>query len=268
MVEDVPTILVTGGKGGTGKTLVSCNIAARLSLKGTVGVLDADIDSPNLPEVLGVSRIMEIDRLQNFVPVEVNPDLKIFSMNLVHEDSAKQGFSKSGDQNEQVIHDGLKYTSWGLLDWLIVDLPAGSSDEFRAILKRLNNIVGMVIVSLPNTITDLIRCVDLAGRHRIDVLGVVENMSRVICPHCQHTIPMYGSAVNTQVVELSAQLGVPYMGHIPYLAKLHRNGGNKFELPPENQTVLDRLMEVIDAAQPAPESGGLSSVYQSNEAVV
>ncbi len=267
-LPDWPTIVVTGQKGGVGKTMISTNLAHRLSQDNTVGILDADIDSPNLPEVMGVSKQMAIDSLQNFVPSEYSSTLKMFSMSLIHRHGRDHGFSKSGDQNESILNDALRYTSWGVLDFMLVDLPAGSSDEFRAIIKRLKNIVGLVVVTLPNTITDLRRVVDLAGRYRIPILGVVENMARVVCPNCQHMLPMYGIAADTRVHALCQELHLKYLGSLPYMPELHRNHGGSFQLPPEHSTVIDNILEEINDQWPVPKAASLPSDHQSDEATV
>lgn len=265
---NVPTIIVTGQKGGTGKSTLAANIAVRLSEKGQVGVLDADIDSPNLPDLLGISKVMELDELQNFIPVEVNPQLRIFSMRLFHDPETQHGFSKSGDQNEQIIHDAINYCNWGYLDYFIVDLPAGSSDEFRAVLKRLDNILGMIVVTLPSTISDLERVVDLAGRFRKHILGVVENFTEVVCGNCSHHIPLFGPAGNTRVAQVCEERSIKYLGGIPYVPEMHQEGGSKFQLPEGSAQLIDKLVEVIDAKWSLGETENRHSHRESDEATV
>lgn len=244
---DTPTIIITGGKGGTGKTLTAANLAMRLSQNYQVGVLDADIDSPNLPEVMGVKGQLEVDGLMNFIPVEVSDNLRMFSMRLFADDN-EGGFSKSGEQHDQIIHDAINHTTWGHMDFFIVDLPAGSSDEFRAMLKkkRLTNIVGLVIVSMPNTVTDLKRIAELASVFKKPVIGVVENLTHVTCPcGCDYKIPLFGGKNNTRIVELCAELHLPYLGGIPYMPAMHERNGESYILTGGDAAVIDQIMEEI-----------------------
>ena len=240
-IEDVPSIIITGLKGGTGKTVIATNLAGALSenFDYAVGVLDADLDSPNLPEVMGVDGVMGLDSDQNFVLVEPTPSLRIFSMRLFANEAANHGFSKQGDQADQIISDALKYSNWGDIGLLVVDLPAGSSDEFRAVIKRLRNILGIVIVTLPNTVTDLKRVIDLSGRFRLPIIGVVENMVRAVCPSCQEAFPLFGS--NNRIKDVCTQHKVNYLGSIPYLPQLHQEGS--YRLPPEANGILKRIIE-------------------------
>lgn len=245
---DTPTILITGGKGGTGKTLTAANLATRLAQEYQVGLLDADIDSPNLPEVMGVEGRLEVDPLMNFIPVAVDDNLRMFSMRLFADDN-EGGFSKTGDQHDQIIHDAIKYTSWGHMDYFVVDLPAGTSDEFRAMLKkkRLPNIIGLVIVTQPNTGADLKRVAELASMFKIPVIGVVENLTHVnvICPGCdhEHKIPLFGGKTNTQIVELCAELHLTYLGGIPYMPHIHTE--ESYILSDGAGEVIDQILEEI-----------------------
>lgn len=265
---DTPTIVVTGNKGGTGKTMVAANLASRLAVDSKVGVLDADLDSPNLPEVMGIQGVMDLDTLQNFVLVEPVPNMKVFSMRLFATQAAEHGFSKPGDQADQIINDAIKYSNWGFLDWLVVDLPAGSSDEFRAVVKRLKNVVGLIIVTLPNTITDLKRVADLSGRFRLPIMGVVENLTRAVCPNCETNIPLFGGAGNTRVEKLCGDLHIKYLGGIPYVPEVHNTVDRSFRLPDYAGDVIDRIMEELDAERTIGETEDVPSDHQSDEAVV
>lgn len=241
----IKTILLQAVKGGTGKTLLSTNIAALLSKDFKVGIIDADIDSPNLSEVMGVKGVMDLDENRLMMPIEVNKNLKIFSMSL-YQDYGSVAFTQSGGGNEAIIRDAIKYTNWGDLDYMIIDLPAGSSDELRSVLKRCENILGMVVVTLPNTITDMKRVIDLGGRFRLPIIGVVENMSTIKCPHCDKSIEMYSGEWESAVNKLCAEYNLRYFGDIPYITELHESDReDSFTLPDDQLEIIKEIVEAI-----------------------
>lgn len=242
----VPTILVLAVKGGTGKTVVARELIMELSKEKVVAALDADVDSPNLAESLGVPpgcwMELTLDE-RNFVPVEHGENVRLFSTSLYHPDAAR-GWTQTGNQNQLLLKDAATHTEWGQVDMFVVDMPAGSSDEFRAITQWFKNILGVVVVTQPNTIADLGRAFDITSRFCLPILGVVENMVEVECQKCGHSNILF--ADHGLVKEMCDGAGVRYMGFVGWVKKLQKAPENSKPLLPEKyRGVIEDLVEVI-----------------------
>ena len=248
--DHVKTILFTGVKGGTGKTTICANCAYFLAEEYSVGVIDTDIDSPNLAPTLGLTDVMEQNGERLFIPAKFDENLKVFSMTLFTGDSS-QAFTKRGKQNQNIISDAIKYTDWGPIDFLLVDLPAGSGDEFRAVRGIMKNIIGQVVVTLPNTTDDLLRCIDISSRFNIPIIGVVENMAYVSCEECGHDTHLYGvDEESSKVKAICDENNLRYFGQLPYIPELHEEGEvYSFVIPDGHVGVIERILEEIHGKQ-------------------
>ena len=219
-------VLVMGVKGGTGKSMVAVNLALELARRGhKVGLVDIDIDSSNEGEILRVmDRTMTLDDDRNFVPVEVK-GIKLFSMGLFHREADK-AFTKTGEQNRQIVRDAIKHTAWGKLDYLILDAPAGSSDEIRAVIEAIETLDGAIITTQPTTVVDCQRALQVCSRFFIPVYGIIENMAygmtecgeRPICPKCRKEFDPFGKG--DVVKRLAKRYGVLYLGQVPLISDM------------------------------------------------
>lgn len=219
---DKPVVIVYGIKGGVGKSMVSCNLADQLVSKGyTVGLLDADVDSSNIPQMLDIKHEMIQDKeTWEFFPQRVKKKLQVFSYDLVTNPGTVKAVCNTGDYFTQVIHDGLFNTKWSNIDILIIDMPAGASDEFLTVLGYLENLIGAVVVSTPNTHIDLEKALQVAEYNYIPVIGVIENMSGSvtecgeipICPKCGKEFKPFDTSVSDNICE---NHGVKVIGRIP-----------------------------------------------------
>lgn len=242
---EVPSVLVEAVKGGTGKTTVTTNLAHRLSSKLKVGLIDADIDSPNLPEIFGIHDKMKLDDKRRFVPVQVNDNLKMFSMAAFYE-GENLAYTMPGTQNRGVLRDAVKSTDWGDIDIMIIDLPAGSSDEFRAVKQLMKNIIGTIVVTLPSTISDFKRAIAIGEEHRLPMIGVIENMTHIKCYSCDAINHLYSDDGLTPVKAICELYGFNYFGGIPYSRSLHSMSlGEGFLLPDDFSEPIMKAMEVI-----------------------
>jgi ATP-binding protein involved in chromosome partitioning len=266
--ENVKVILFNGVKGGTGKTTICSNCANLLSQDHTVGVIDADIDSPNFAPTLGLTGVMEQNGERLFIPAKYNDNLKVFSMTLFTGDT-NQAFTKRGTQNQNIISDAIKYTDWGAVEYLLIDLPAGSGDEFRVVRHILTNIIGQVVVTLPNTTDDLLRCIDISSRFNIPIIGVVENMAYVPCEECGHDNHLYGLDEETSKVrEICDEYNLRYFGQLPYIPELHvEDEEDSFIVPDEDIGIIENIMEAIYGKQTI-EDQDYSGSGQGNQATV
>ena len=206
-------ILVFSGKGGVGKSTVAANLALALSLRGkAVGALDVDIHGPNLAKMLGVEdKKMDISA-EGITPVQVNENLKLVSMSFLIQDPDMPVIWR-GPMKMKVIQQFLGDVDWGDLDWLIIDSPPGTGDEPLSV-AQLIPATGAVIVTTPQEVSvlDSRKAVVFAMKLNLKVLGIIENMSGLTCPHCGRRIDLFKVGGGELA---AADLGVPFLGRIP-----------------------------------------------------
>jgi Mrp family chromosome partitioning ATPase len=207
-------IMVMSGKGGVGKSTVAINLAASLALRGhQVGILDADIHGPDVPRMLGIEgqRLTGSDDGVN--PVEVFAGLKAVSMALLSPESDKAIIWR-GPLKHSAIKQFLGKVNWGDLDFLFIDLPPGTGDEPLSVARLIKEVDGAVIVTTPQDVAllDSRKAVDFSRLIKVPVLGIVENMSGMLCPHCSEKIDLFKIGGGEQA---AGELGVDFLGRIP-----------------------------------------------------
>jgi len=205
-------IAVGSGKGGVGKTTVAVNLAIALSQTGAkVGLLDADIYGPNVPRMLGIRQVPDFDeKQQKIIPLQAW-GIKVMSLGfLVGED---QPVIWRGPILAKALQQLLFDVAWGELDYLLVDLPPGTGDV-QLSLAQLVPVTGAVIVTTPQDVAlyDALKGAATFERLNVPVLGVVENMSYFVCPHCgKETAIFRRGAVEVEF----AQRGIRFLGAVP-----------------------------------------------------
>ena len=223
-------IISANAKGGTGKTVIAINLATQLSKHGAVGILDADLDSSNLYEYMGLHGKMGLTEERKIIPLKHN-GMEIFTMGGFLPDSDK-GVSITGASMKQMLIDAVENVEWGELDFLVVDAPAGTSKErFVALTEVLEPIlIGVVITTQPNIQDDVKRIYDLCSRYRVRILGLIENMKGVACSkghplRCEQCgeegieeIPL-----DHGIEDLCNALGLEYFGSIPISKSIRKN---------------------------------------------
>ncbi|WOX54922.1 MULTISPECIES: Mrp/NBP35 family ATP-binding protein [unclassified Methanoculleus] len=208
-------VLVLSGKGGVGKSTVSANLAFSLANRGyNTGLIDLDIHGPDIPKMLGI----ESARLQSYdgkiiEPVRVTGNLAVISMAFLLPERNTPVIWR-GPMKMTVIRQFLEDVNWGDLDYLIVDLPPGTGDEALTIAQLAPNIAGAVIVTTPQDVAvlDSSKAIEFVRKLDIQVLGVVENMSGFVCPHCKEEIDIFGKGGGEREAK---ERGVPFLGAIP-----------------------------------------------------
>ncbi len=207
-------IVVMSGKGGVGKSTVTVNLATALAMRGyEVGILDADIHGPNIPKMLNIEHEDVMSDEDGLMPVLVPPHMKVMSMAFLLQDPDTpvvwRGPIKMGALRQFVAE-----VKWGDLDFLIVDLPPGTGDEPLTIAQLLEDADGAIIVTTPQDVAllDSRKSVTFAQALKLPILGIVENMSGLICPHCHNTIDLFKVGGGERAAE---QMGVPFLGRVP-----------------------------------------------------
>jgi len=207
-------LIVMSGKGGVGKTTVAVNLAYGLAIKGNkVGILDVDIHGPNIAKMLGIEgkRLVAFDL--GIEPIEVLPNLKAVSIALLFE-NRDQPIIWRGPLKMITIKQFLADVNWGELDYLIIDSPPGTGDEPLSVCQLIPDINGAIVVTTPQdvAILDSRKSILFAKELKIPFIGIIENMSGFMCPHCKKEIDLFGTGGG----EKSAQdLNVPFLGRIP-----------------------------------------------------
>lgn len=212
-------IAVMSGKGGVGKSSVTSLLASEFRKKGyAVGVLDADITGPSLPKMFGVKGRVENNGLALFPLRSVN-GIKVMSLNLLTTNEDDPVIWRG-----PVIAGAVKQfwtdVAWGDLDYLFVDLPPGTGDVPLTVMQSLP-LNGVIVVSSPQDLAVMIvsKAIKMAQLMNIPILGLVENMSGVICPHCGEEFPLFGPA---QGYEISEKFQIPFIGGLPVDPQLSR----------------------------------------------
>jgi ATP-binding protein involved in chromosome partitioning len=204
------TIAVASGKGGVGKSTVATNMAIALADAGaSVGLMDADIYGPNVPLMLGVSRV-PAPRDGKIIPA-VAHGLRVMSMGFLV--PPNQPVIWRGPMIHSAVQQFLTDVDWGQLDYLVIDLPPGTGDA-QLTLAQSVPLTGAVIVTTPQDVAlaDAIKGVGMFQQLGVTVLGIVENMGTFVCPHCGAETSIFGNGGGARMAE---RLGVPFLGSVP-----------------------------------------------------
>ncbi len=216
-------IMVMSGKGGVGKTTVAVNLSYALSLMDKkVGVLDIDLHGPNVAKMLGLEGIKLSSNEEEIEPFEDSYGLKVISMAMILESSDEPVIWR-GPLKTVAIRQFLGDVNWGDLDYLIIDSPPGTGDELISICQFITNLDGTVIVTTPQDVAtlDSTKAIMFAKKFNIPVIGIVENMSGFICPHCKKEINLFGTGGGEKI---AYNMGVPFLGKIPLEPEIVNSG--------------------------------------------
>lgn len=216
-------IMVLSGKGGVGKSTVSVNLAYALSTHGfKVGLLDLDIHGPNIPKMLGIESHRLTTVGNKIEPVRVTGNLSVISMAFLLPDTSTPVIWR-GPMKMSAIQQFLEDVDWGALDFLVVDLPPGTGDEALTVVQLAPNVRGAVIVTTPQDVAtmDALKAAKFVERLEVPVIGIVENMSVMICPHCKEEIDLFGQGGGERIAK---ELDVPFLGSIPLDPEIRKAG--------------------------------------------
>src|SRR5579862_6958285 len=203
-------VAVGSGKGGVGKTTLAVNLALAIAKMGhKVGLLDADVYGPNVPLMLGTSAQPRVLPDQRMEPLELH-GLKVISVGFLN--PGDKPLIWRGPMLHSIIRQFLGSVEWGALDYFIVDLPPGTGDVSLSLIQTVP-LTGAIVVSTPSDVSlqDGRKAIEMFRQMKVDVVGMVENMSYFVCPHCQHEIDIFsrGGAEKT-----ASQFEIAFLGSI------------------------------------------------------
>ena len=207
-------LVVLSGKGGVGKSTVAANLALSLATSGKqVGLLDVDFHGPSIPKLLGLEGQQVQASQAGLEPIHYNDNLKMMSLGLMLQ-SQDDAVIWRGPMKMHAIKQLLQDVNWGRLDYLIVDCPPGTGDEPLSIVQLIKNVTGAVIVTTPQdlSLADVRKSIRFCEKLNMPVLGVIENMSGFVCPHCGRTADIFKTGGGEK---MAGEMGVPFLGRIP-----------------------------------------------------
>jgi ATP-binding protein involved in chromosome partitioning len=213
-------IAVGSGKGGVGKTTLAVNLAIALSKQGhKVGLLDADVYGPNVPLMLGTSEQPRVVGEGQIEPLSAH-GLKVISVGLLN--PGDKPLIWRGPMLHSIIRQFLGAVAWGELDYLVIDLPPGTGDVALSLIQTVP-LTGAIVVSTPSDVAlqDARKAIEMFRQMKVDIVGVVENMSYFVCPHCSHEIDIFskGGAEKT-----AKQFDVAFLGSVELDPEIRRSG--------------------------------------------
>ena len=246
---------VVSGKGGVGKSLVTGILATELARAGRrVGILDADITGPSIPKMFGLSGEHAFAQDNLLLPATSITGIEIMSTNLVLENETDPVLWR-GPMLSGVLRQFWGQTNWGQLDYLLVDMPPGTGDVALTVFQSLP-IEGVVIVTSPQDLVQVIvsKDVNMASMMDVPVIGLVENMSYLACPHCGERIEPYGPS---HLDEIARQFDLDVLGRLPIdpaIAKACDEGTVDTALP---EGLLPKAIELVENTAAFDEAKGV-----------
>ena len=235
-------IAIASGKGGVGKSTIALNLAATLSKKFDVGLLDLDIYGPSLPMLVGEKNQPEMTDNKKLIPIN-KYNMKLMSFGFINSDNSPTIWR--GPMVARMTQQFFEDVEWGSLDFLILDLPPGTGDIQLTLVQKLA-LTGAIIVTTPQKLAllDVKKSADMFKKVNTPILGVIENMTHFLCPHCDEKTKIFPGEGG---IEESTRLNVPLLGKIflnPDITKSTENG-KPFVIDHEKSLITKEFNDIV-----------------------
>lgn len=239
-------LVVMSGKGGVGKTSVSVNLAMALAEKGySVGIMDVDVHGPDVPRMLGLSGLMATGDGEKLAPMRYSDKLSAISIEALMPNKDEAVIWR-GPLKHSAITQFIGDVNWGPLDFLIVDSPPGTGDEPMSVAQTIPE-AKAIIVTTPQEValSDVRKSITFCKRVKMEVFGLIENMSGYACPHCGETIDPFGTGGGEKT---AGQFDLPFLGRIPFDPNLVKAGdaGEAFQKSYQDSAVTKAFGQIAD----------------------
>ncbi len=207
-------LIVMSGKGGVGKTSTAVNLAIALARKGAkVGLVDVDLHGPDVPRMLGFDGLLELGEHNKLIPMSYNDHLSAVSIESLVE-RKDDAIIWRGPVKHSVIQQFIGQVAWGDLDFLIVDAPPGTGDEPLTVAQSIKD-AQAIIVTTPQEValSDVRKSISFCRTVKMEIYGLIENMSGFTCPHCDCTLDLFGNGGGERT---ASAMNVAFLGVIPF----------------------------------------------------
>jgi len=242
-------LLVMSGKGGVGKTSVAVYLALGLAKRGyQVGLLDVDLHGPDVPRMLGISGMFKMDAEGHLVPHRYNDNLQVVSIECLLHDRDEAVIWR-GPLKHSYIRQSMSQVNWGEMDFLVVDSPPGTGDEPLSVAQTVAGIQA-IVVTTPQEISlaDVRKAINFCRKVEMPILGLVENMSGLICPHCGGEIRLFSQGGGQKTAALTK---VPLLASLPFDLRVVESGdiGKPLLEAPDRSPFILALDKLVDEVE-------------------
>ncbi len=241
-------IIVGSNKGGVGKSTVTTNLAVALAEKGfKVGLADADLHGPNVPKLVDADNVRLRSKDEGgIVPYETRNGLKVASLGFLIEDPNMHIAWRDAVKYDFII-ELLGNIDWGELDYLLIDLPPGTGNEQITIIDFIGDVDGAIVVTTPQDLAllDARKMISFARDSNVPIVGIIENMSTLTCPHCEKEVDVFKQGGGKSLAE---ELVIPYLGSIPLDGEITRrsDSGEPVVLSRPDSIAAKAFMELAE----------------------